>query len=48
MSKIKGMLSKVTINPANFSGLIEEDISKLVETLKYYTVNLIVLEATGG
>jgi len=81
MSKIKGMLSKITINPANFSGLIrenisqwvgidiskatldvylrplgkamkvnntEEDISKLVETLKYYTVNLIVLEATGG
>ncbi len=71
----------VVINPANFSGLIrenisqwvgidiskatldvylrplgkamkvnntEEDISKLVETLKYYTVNLIVLEATGG
>ncbi len=81
MSKIKGMLSKRTINPANFSGLImenisqwvgidiskatldvylrplskamkvantKEDISKLVETLKSYTVNLIVLEATGG
>jgi len=81
MSKIKGMLSKITINPANFSGLImenisqwvgidiskatldvylrplgkamkvantKEDISKLVETLKSYTVNLIVLEATGG
>ncbi len=26
----------------------KEDISKLVETLKSYTVNLIVLEATGG
>jgi transposase len=26
----------------------EEDISKLVEALKSYTVNLIVLEATGG
>ena len=26
----------------------EEDISKLVETLKSYTINLIVLEATGG
>lgn len=81
MSKIKGMLSKITINPANFSGSImenisqwvgidiskatldvylrplgkamkvantKEDISKLVETLKSYTVNLIVLEATGG
>nr|WP_272080569.1 hypothetical protein [Microcystis aeruginosa] len=81
MSKIKGMLSKITINPANFSGLIrenisqwvgidtskatldvylrplgkamkvantKEDISKLVETLKPHTVNLIVLEATGG
>ena len=65
MSKIKGMLSKITINLANFSGLIRENIShwvgidiskatldvylsKLVETLKYYTVNLIVLEATGG
>lgn len=26
----------------------EEDISKLVEELKSYTLNLIVLEATGG
>jgi transposase len=26
----------------------KEDISKLVETLKSHTINLIVLEATGG
>ncbi len=37
-----------TANGVAVTANTKEDISKLVETLKSYTLNLIVLEATGG